>query len=165
MPNIEDHISSRPMSSTFFKSTRQETSMKEMVKRITNLSSGAQIPCNNTRVMRVKFTDPKVPESEKLCQALETLKSVTKCKDYYEPILSNLLSLHERNLHSESESEPQAFSQQASPDLKNQFQAHTRFYEDGQNCSLENGDEIYLRNFLPQLGNYTQGLIRNLRVN
>ncbi|CAM4588321.1 unnamed protein product [Lepidochelys olivacea] len=125
-----DHISSRPMISTSIKSARQETSMKEMVKRITNLSSGAQIPCNNTRVMRVKFTDPKVPESEKLCQALEALKSVTKCKDYYEPILSNLLSLHERN-----------------------------------NCSLENGDEIYLRNFLPQLGNYTQGLIRNLRVN
>uniref|UniRef100_A0A8C3HT04 Interleukin-4 n=1 Tax=Chrysemys picta bellii TaxID=8478 RepID=A0A8C3HT04_CHRPI len=125
-----DYISSRPMINTAIKTSHQESSMKEMVKRITNISSGAQIPCNNTRVMRVKFTDPKVPESEKLCQASEALKSVTKCKGDYEPILSNLLSLHERN----------------------------------QNCSLENGDEIYLRNFLPQLGNYTQGLIRNLRV-
>uniref|UniRef100_A0A452IZK4 Interleukin-4 n=1 Tax=Gopherus agassizii TaxID=38772 RepID=A0A452IZK4_9SAUR len=96
-----DHISSRPMISTAIKSSQQESSMREMV-----------------------------PESEKLCQASEALKSVTKCKEDYEPILSNLLSLHERN-----------------------------------NCSMENGDEIYLRNFLPQLGNYTQGLIRNLKLN
>uniref|UniRef100_A0A8C0GT67 Interleukin-4 n=1 Tax=Chelonoidis abingdonii TaxID=106734 RepID=A0A8C0GT67_CHEAB len=97
-----DHISSRPMISTAIKPSQQESSMREMV-----------------------------PESEKLCQASEALKSVTKCKDDYEPILSNLLNMHEGN----------------------------------QNCSLENGDEIYLRNFLPQLGNYTQGLIRNLKLN
>uniref|UniRef100_A0A8C4UV06 B-cell stimulatory factor 1 n=1 Tax=Falco tinnunculus TaxID=100819 RepID=A0A8C4UV06_FALTI len=30
------------------------------------------------------------------------------------------------------------------------------------NCSLSNENEIYLRNFLPKLGNFTQGMYRRL---
>uniref|UniRef100_A0A8C3JXX4 Interleukin-4 n=1 Tax=Calidris pygmaea TaxID=425635 RepID=A0A8C3JXX4_9CHAR len=30
------------------------------------------------------------------------------------------------------------------------------------NCSLSNENEIYLRNFLPELGNFTQGMYRRL---
>uniref|UniRef100_A0A663MS27 Interleukin-4 n=1 Tax=Athene cunicularia TaxID=194338 RepID=A0A663MS27_ATHCN len=32
------------------------------------------------------------------------------------------------------------------------------------NCSLSNENEIYLRNFLPELGNFTQGMYRRLAV-
>ncbi|KFV14880.1 hypothetical protein N340_06584 [Tauraco erythrolophus] len=33
---------------------------------------------------------------------------------------------------------------------------------DEMSCSLSNDNEIYLRNFLPELGNFTQGLYRRL---
>ncbi|KFV05705.1 hypothetical protein N339_08462 [Pterocles gutturalis] len=103
-------VSSKPLVTT---SPRHKLS--EITHRIQQLNSGAQVPCNDTRVAQVPFTDHKLSEQELLCQAATALARVTRCRKDYEPF-----------------------------------------------CSLSNENEIYLRNFLPELGNFTQGLYRRL---
>ncbi|RMB96810.1 hypothetical protein DUI87_26877 [Hirundo rustica rustica] len=83
------------------------------------------VPCNDTRVAQVAFKDQKVPDQELLCQADLALTKVTRCKEAYEPLLTNLKRLHGKK-----------------------------------SCFLSDENEIYLRHFLPALGNFTQGLYR-----
>ncbi|KAM6116183.1 uncharacterized protein FYW35_006813 [Pterocles gutturalis] len=115
-------VSSKPLVTT---SPRHKLS--EITHRIQQLNSGAQVPCNDTRVAQVPFTDHKLSEQELLCQAATALARVTRCRKDYEPFVTNLQSLHGPT-----------------------------------SCSLSNENEIYLRNFLPELGNFTQGLYRRL---
>uniref|UniRef100_A0A8C3MUT4 Uncharacterized protein n=1 Tax=Geospiza parvula TaxID=87175 RepID=A0A8C3MUT4_GEOPR len=68
---------------------------------------------------------PQLPEQELLCQAEVALAKVTRCKDTYEPLISNLKLLRGKK-----------------------------------SCVLSDDNEIYLRHFLPALGNFTQGLFR-----
>ncbi|KAM6299767.1 uncharacterized protein AAHN32_007257 [Aegotheles albertisi] len=106
-------------------SPRQKLS--EITHHIQKLNSGVQVPCNDTRVAQVTFMDQKLSEQERLCQAATALLRVTRCRKDYEPLITNLQSLH----------------------------GHT-------SCSLSNDSEIYLRHFLPELGNFTQGMYRHL---
>ncbi|KGL86966.1 hypothetical protein N301_09245 [Charadrius vociferus] len=115
-------ISSRPLTTT-----SPKRKLSEITHRIQQLNSGVQVPCNDTRVAQVAFTDRKLSEQELLCQAATALTKVTRCKKDYEPFIVNLQSLHGK-----------------------------------MNCSLSNENEIYLRNFLPELGNFTQGMYRRL---
>ncbi|KAL9836458.1 uncharacterized protein GJ701_011231 [Geothlypis trichas] len=101
-----------------------QQTLKEVTQWI-RFNSGPQVPCNDTRVAQVPFTDPKLPEQDLLCQAEAALTKVTRCKDTYEPLISNLKLLHNK-----------------------------------ENCSLSDDNEIYLRHFLPALGNFTQGMFR-----
>ncbi|KAM9373268.1 uncharacterized protein LRP34_006920 [Phaethornis superciliosus] len=101
--------------------------LSEITLRIQQLNSGAQVPCNDTRVAQVPFRDPKVSEQELLCQAARVLTEVTGCRRTYEPLVTNLQSLQGRR-----------------------------------SCSLPQDTQIFLRNFLPGLGNFTQGLYRRL---
>ncbi|PKU36972.1 interleukin 13 [Limosa lapponica baueri] len=107
--------------------TSPKLKLSEITHRIQQLHSGVQVPCNDTRVAQVSFTDRKLSEQELLCQAATALTKVTRCKKDYEPFIINLQSLHGKR-----------------------------------NCSLSNENEIYLRNFLPELGNFTQGMYRRL---
>nr|XP_009677675.1 PREDICTED: uncharacterized protein LOC104147029 [Struthio camelus australis] len=86
-----DLISSRPPATT-----SPKLKLSEITQRIQQFSSGAQIPCNDTRVAQVVFTDRKRSEQELLCQAAKALLRVTKCKKDYEPFIANLQSLHGR---------------------------------------------------------------------
>ncbi|KAF1445100.1 hypothetical protein FQV07_0001765, partial [Pygoscelis papua] len=115
-------ISSRPLMTT-----SPKLKLSEITHRIQQLNAGVQVPCNDTRVAQVAFTDRKLSEQELLCQAAMALTKVTRCKKDYEPFIINLQSLHGK-----------------------------------MNCSLSNENEIYLRNFLPELGNFTQGMYRRL---
>ncbi|KAM9226582.1 uncharacterized protein RG961_007014 [Leptosomus discolor] len=115
-------IYSRPLTTT-----SPRLKLSEITHRIQQLNSGVQVPCNDTRVAQVAFTDRKLSEQELLCQAATALMKVTKCKKDYEPFIINLQSLHHKTT-----------------------------------CSLSNENEIYLRNFLPELGNFTQGMYRRL---
>ncbi|TRZ22131.1 hypothetical protein HGM15179_005035 [Zosterops borbonicus] len=99
--------------------------LKEVIHLIQKDFSGVQVPCNDTRVAQVPFTDQKMQDQELLCQAVLALKTVTRCKDKYEPLITNLNRLHDRK-----------------------------------RCHPKNENEIYLRHFLPALGNFTQGLFR-----
>uniref|UniRef100_A0A663MPP3 Interleukin-4 n=1 Tax=Athene cunicularia TaxID=194338 RepID=A0A663MPP3_ATHCN len=117
-------ISSRPLTTT-----SPKLKLSEITHRIQQLNSGVQVPCNDTRVAQVTFTDRKLTEQELLCQAATALAKVEKCKKDYQPFIINLQSLHGQR-----------------------------------NCSLSNENEIYLRNFLPELGNFTQGMYRRLAV-
>ncbi|CAM9485199.1 unnamed protein product [Bubo scandiacus] len=117
-------ISSRPLTTT-----SPKLKLSEITHRIQQLNSGVQVPCNDTRVAQVAFTDRKLSEQELLCQAATALTKVKKCKKDYEPFIVNLKSLHGQTT-----------------------------------CSLSNENEIYLRNFLPELGNFTQGMYRRLAV-
>ncbi|KFU92302.1 hypothetical protein M959_03909, partial [Chaetura pelagica] len=103
--------------------------LSEITHLVQKLNSGVQVPCNDTRVAQVAFTDRKVKDAEQelLCQAATTLAKVTRCRTTYQPLITNLKSLHGRTT-----------------------------------CSLSNENEIYLRHFLPQLGNFTQGMYRRL---
>ncbi|KAM6251634.1 uncharacterized protein LJ264_009384 [Porphyrio hochstetteri] len=107
--------------------TSPKLKLSEITHRIQQLNSGVQVPCNDTRVAQVVFTDRKLSEQELLCQAATALTKVTRCRKDYEPFIINLQSLHGKT-----------------------------------NCSLSNENEIYLRNFLPELGNFTQGMYRRL---
>ncbi|NXW62902.1 IL4 protein, partial [Eurystomus gularis] len=115
-------VSPKPVKVAYFKQDLQE-----IIHHIRQLNSRPQVPCNDTRVAQVAFTDQKLPEKELLCQAATALRKVTKCKTDYQGIIINLQSLHRETT-----------------------------------CSLSNEDEIYLRDFLPELGNFTQGLNRHL---
>ncbi|KAM7101304.1 uncharacterized protein J5F26_008843 [Ciconia maguari] len=117
-------ISSRPLMTT-----SPKVKLSEITKLIKQLNSGVQVPCNDSRVAQVAFTDRKLSEQELLCQAATALTKVTRCKNNYEPFIVNLQSLHGNT-----------------------------------NCSLSNDNEIYLRNFLPALGNFTQGIYRRLAM-
>ncbi|KFV64626.1 hypothetical protein N307_02795, partial [Dryobates pubescens] len=99
----------------------------EIIRHIHLYLSGAQMPCSDTRVAQVVFTDHKLSEQVLLCQAVKALSRVSRCKKDYEPIISNLQSLQGK-----------------------------------ETCSLSHDNEIYLRHFLPALGNFTQGLFRRL---
>uniref|UniRef100_A0A8C9UDX0 Interleukin-4 n=1 Tax=Serinus canaria TaxID=9135 RepID=A0A8C9UDX0_SERCA len=99
--------------------------LKEVILLIQQLNSGVQVPCNDTRVAQVAFTDQKLPEQELLCQADMALTKVTRCKETYEPLIINLKRLHGKK-----------------------------------KCVLSDDSEIYLRHFLPALGNFTQGMFR-----
>uniref|UniRef100_U3KG92 Interleukin-4 n=1 Tax=Ficedula albicollis TaxID=59894 RepID=U3KG92_FICAL len=112
-------ISSRPVTPP------PQQILKEIILLIQQLHSGGQVPCNDTRVAQVAFTDRQLPEQELLCQAEMALAKVTKCKKSYEPLITNLKSLHGKK-----------------------------------DCLLSDDNEIYLRHFLPALGNFTQGLYR-----
>uniref|UniRef100_A0A663F5Y1 Interleukin-4 n=1 Tax=Aquila chrysaetos chrysaetos TaxID=223781 RepID=A0A663F5Y1_AQUCH len=103
--------------------------LKEITKLVHNLQSRVQVPCNDSRVAQVTFTDQKLSDQELLCQAAMALMKVTRCKTDYEPVIANLQSQHGKT-----------------------------------NCSLSNDNEIYLRHFLPELGNFTQGMYRRLGV-
>ncbi|KFP32742.1 hypothetical protein N325_04243, partial [Colius striatus] len=107
--------------------TPAKLKLSEITHRIQQLNSGVQVPCNDTRVAQVAFTDRKLSEQELLCQAAMALTKITRCKKDYEPLIINLQKLHSKR-----------------------------------NCSLSNENEIYLRNFLPELGNFTQGMYRRL---
>ncbi|KAM3664577.1 uncharacterized protein VK521_008938 [Ammospiza maritima maritima] len=102
-----------------------QQALKEITTRIQAFNSEAQVPCNDTRVAQVPFTDPKLPEQELLCQAQVALSKVTMCKKTYEPLISNLKLLHGKK-----------------------------------KCNVSDDNEIYLRHFLPALGNFTQGMFR-----
>uniref|UniRef100_A0A8C3RFS5 Interleukin-4 n=1 Tax=Cyanoderma ruficeps TaxID=181631 RepID=A0A8C3RFS5_9PASS len=99
--------------------------LKEVIRLIQQHLSGVQVPCNDTRVAQVAFTDQKMQDQELLCQADLVLTKVTRCKESYEPLVTNLKRLHDKK-----------------------------------NCTLSDENEIYLRHFLPALGNFTQGLYR-----
>ncbi|KFO70027.1 hypothetical protein N303_10909 [Cuculus canorus] len=114
-------VSSRPPTAT-----SPKVKLSEITQHIQQLSSRVQVPCNDTRVPQVTFTDQK-PDQELLCQATTALSKVTRCKKDYELLIINLKSLHSIT-----------------------------------SCSLSNENEIYLRNFLPELGNFTQGMYRRL---
>ncbi|KGL72550.1 hypothetical protein N309_08402, partial [Tinamus guttatus] len=86
-----DAICSRPSAPT---SPRQKLS--EITHLIQQLNARPQIPCNDTRVAQVVFTDRKLSEQELLCQASTALSKVTKCKMDYKPLLVNLQSLHSK---------------------------------------------------------------------
>ncbi|XP_021265802.1 interleukin-4-like [Numida meleagris] len=101
--------------------------LSEIIQKIQRFNQGEQIPCNDTRVAEVAFSDPKLSKHELLCQAATVLSKVTRCKENYDPIIDNLQSLHDKK-----------------------------------SCSLSTDNEIYLRNFLPALGNYTQNLFRQI---
>uniref|UniRef100_A0A672TWJ7 Interleukin-4 n=1 Tax=Strigops habroptila TaxID=2489341 RepID=A0A672TWJ7_STRHB len=115
-------ISSRPLMTT-----SPKIKLSEITHCIQQLNSGVQVPCNDTRVAQVAFTDRKLSEQELLCQAAAALTSITQCRKDYEPLIINLQSLHGDT-----------------------------------SCSLSDENEIYLRNFLPELGNFTQGVYRRL---
>ncbi|KAM9289507.1 uncharacterized protein RDI95_005066 [Morus bassanus] len=120
--SLVELISSRSLTTT-----SPGRKLSEITLLIQQLNSGVQVPCNDTRVAQVAFTDRKLSEQELLCQAATVLMKVTRCKKDYEPFIINLQSLHGNT-----------------------------------NCSLRNENEIYLRNFLPELGNFTQGMYRRL---
>ncbi|NXJ05683.1 hypothetical protein ASZ78_000511 [Callipepla squamata] len=101
--------------------------LSDITHSIQQFNRGAQVPCNDTRVAQVVFTDRKLSEYELLCQAARVLAKVTHCKKDYEPLITNLQSLHRK-----------------------------------ESCSLSTDNEIYLRNFLPALGNFTQALYRRI---
>uniref|UniRef100_A0A8C5J389 Uncharacterized protein n=1 Tax=Junco hyemalis TaxID=40217 RepID=A0A8C5J389_JUNHY len=82
------------VSGTPVTSSHLQQALKEITTRIQALNSEAQVPCNDTRVAQVPFTDPKLPEQELLCQAQVALTKVTMCKKIYEPLISNLKLLH-----------------------------------------------------------------------
>uniref|UniRef100_A0A8C0UU87 Interleukin-4 n=1 Tax=Cyanistes caeruleus TaxID=156563 RepID=A0A8C0UU87_CYACU len=103
-----------------------QQTLKEVILLIQQLNSGAQVPCNDTRVAQVAFTDRKLPDQELLCQADMALTRVTSCKETYEPLITNLKRLHGKK-----------------------------------KCFLRDENEIYLRHFLPALGNFTQGMYRH----
>uniref|UniRef100_H0YT15 Interleukin-4 n=1 Tax=Taeniopygia guttata TaxID=59729 RepID=H0YT15_TAEGU len=107
-------VSSRPVAPS------PQQILKEIILLIQQLNSGVQVPCNDTRVAQVAFTD-----QELLCQADVALTKVTRCRETYEPLIINLKRLHGKK-----------------------------------NCFLSDENEIYLRHFLPALGNFTQGLYR-----
>ncbi|OWK60304.1 hypothetical protein RLOC_00008001 [Lonchura striata] len=112
-------VSSRPVALS------PQQILKEVILLIQQLNSGVQVPCNDTRVAQVAFTDQEVPDQELLCQADVALTKVTRCREIYEPLVLNLKRLHGRK-----------------------------------SCFLSDENEIYLRHFLPALGNFTQGLYR-----
>eukprot|EP00075_Anas_platyrhynchos_P005560 XP_012959476.2 uncharacterized protein LOC106018562 [Anas platyrhynchos] len=122
---LAELISSRPLTTT--SSTASRLKLSEITHRIQQLNTGVQVPCNDTRVAQVAFTDRKLSEHDLLCQAATALAKVTRCKNDYEPLIINLKSLHGKA-----------------------------------GCSLSTDNEIYLRNFLPELGNFTQALYRRL---
>ncbi|KAL2299469.1 hypothetical protein Nmel_014128 [Mimus melanotis] len=99
--------------------------LKEVILLIQQLNSSVQVPCNDTRVAQVAFTDQQVTNQDLLCQADMALSKVTRCKEIYEPLITNLKRLHGKK-----------------------------------NCFLSDENEIYLRHFLPALGNFTQGMYR-----
>uniref|UniRef100_G1N9Y5 Interleukin-4 n=1 Tax=Meleagris gallopavo TaxID=9103 RepID=G1N9Y5_MELGA len=106
-------------------SSMPKMKLSDITRSIQQLNKGEQVPCNDTRVAQVAFTDRKLSEQELLCQAATVLTKVTRCKKDYEPLITSLQSLH------------------------------------GQmSCQLSTDNEIYLRNFLPTLGNFTQALYR-----
>ncbi|KFQ27535.1 hypothetical protein N332_09736 [Mesitornis unicolor] len=107
--------------------TSAKVKLSEITYHIHQFNSGVQVPCNDTRVAQVPFTDQTLSEQERLCQAAMALIKVTRCRKDYEPLIINLQSLHGKK-----------------------------------NCSLSNENELYLRNFLPELGNFTQGMYRRL---
>ncbi|KAM4653028.1 uncharacterized protein AAGF69_010925 isoform 2-T2 [Amazona ochrocephala] len=82
-------VSSRPPMST-----SPKLKLSEITHRIQQLNSGVQVPCNDTRVAQVAFTDRKLSEQELLCQAATALTSITRCRKDYEPLIINLQSLH-----------------------------------------------------------------------
>ncbi|CAN8189864.1 unnamed protein product [Coccothraustes coccothraustes] len=102
-----------------------QQALKEVILLIQELTSRVQVPCNDTRVAQIPFTDQKLPEQELLCQAAVALTKVTRCKETYEPLIMNLKLLHGKK-----------------------------------SCVLSDDSEIYLRHFLPALGNFTQGMFR-----
>ncbi|XP_042737727.1 interleukin-4-like [Lagopus leucura] len=108
-------------------SSSPKLKLSDITRGIQQLNRGEQVPCNDTRVAQVAFTDRKLLEQELLCQAATVLAKVTRCKKDYEPLITNLQSLHGQT-----------------------------------NCSLSTDNEIYLRNFLPALGNFTQALYRRI---
>ncbi|KFP90499.1 hypothetical protein N311_05183, partial [Apaloderma vittatum] len=71
-----------------------KTKLSEITHRIQHLNSGVQVPCNDTRVAQVPFTDRKLSDHELLCRAATALTKVPKCKKDYEPLIINLQSLH-----------------------------------------------------------------------
>ncbi|KAM6408480.1 uncharacterized protein O9250_007768 [Rhynochetos jubatus] len=165
-------ISSRPLMTT-----SPRLKLSEITHRIQQLNSGVQVPCNDTRVAQVAFTDRKLSEQELLCQAATALTKVTKCKKDYEPFIVNLQSLHGKKHGPHSLGlptgllEPVFISHGASLCGKRgivparsghpgPWGGHTTGHS--QNCSLSHENEIYLRNFLPELGNFTQGMYRRL---
>ncbi|KAI1234052.1 hypothetical protein IHE44_0003762 [Lamprotornis superbus] len=99
--------------------------LKEVILLIQQLNSGVQVPCNDTRVAQVAFTDQQLTDEKLLCQADMALTKVTRCKETYEPLITNLKRLHGKK-----------------------------------NCFLSDENEVYLRHFLPALGNFTQGMYR-----
>uniref|UniRef100_A0A8C0BI15 Interleukin-4 n=1 Tax=Buteo japonicus TaxID=224669 RepID=A0A8C0BI15_9AVES len=116
-------------SSMSLTTTASQRKLSEITKLVHNLQSRVQVPCNDSRVAQVTFTDRKLSEEELLCQAAMALMKVTRCKTDYEPFILNLQSLHGK-----------------------------------MKCSLSNDNEIYLRHFLPELGNFTQGMYRRRGV-
>ncbi|XP_069725679.1 interleukin-4-like [Phaenicophaeus curvirostris] len=120
--SLLEFVSSRPPMAT-----SPKVKLSEITHHIQQLNSRVQVPCNDTRVPQVTFTDQELSEKELLCQATTALTKVTRCKKDYEPLIINLKSLHRVT-----------------------------------SCSLSNENEIYLRNFLPELGNFTQGMYRRL---
>uniref|UniRef100_A0A8C7E980 Interleukin-4 n=1 Tax=Nothoprocta perdicaria TaxID=30464 RepID=A0A8C7E980_NOTPE len=119
---LVDAIRSRPPAATAPLKT-----LSEITQLVQQFNARPQIPCNDSRVAQLVFTDRKLSEQELLCQASTALSKVTKCKTDYKPLITNLQSLHSK----------------------------TR-------CSLPGESEIYLRNLLPELGNFTQGMYRRL---
>ncbi|XP_031453794.1 interleukin-4-like [Phasianus colchicus] len=113
------------IASTPLPTSSSNLKLSDITRRIQQLNRGAQVPCNDTRVAQVAFTDRKLLEQELLCQAATALAKVTRCKKDYEPLITSLQSLHGQT-----------------------------------SCSLSTDNEIYLRNFLPALGNFTQALYR-----
>ncbi|XP_015731030.1 interleukin-4 isoform X1 [Coturnix japonica] len=115
------------VASTPLVTSSSQLKLSDITQGIQQLNKGAQVPCNDTRVAQVAFKDRKLSEHELLCQAATVLAKVTRCKKDYEPLITNLQSLHGMT-----------------------------------SCSLNTDNEIYLRNFLPALGNYTQALYRRI---
>uniref|UniRef100_A0A8B9SMD6 Interleukin 4 n=1 Tax=Anas platyrhynchos TaxID=8839 RepID=A0A8B9SMD6_ANAPL len=89
---LAELISSRPLTTT--SSTASRLKLSEITHRIQQLNTGVQVPCNDTRVAQVAFTDRKLSEHDLLCQAATALAKVTRCKNDYEPLIINLKSLH-----------------------------------------------------------------------
>uniref|UniRef100_A0A8C6YS35 Lymphocyte stimulatory factor 1 n=1 Tax=Nothoprocta perdicaria TaxID=30464 RepID=A0A8C6YS35_NOTPE len=115
---LVDAIRSRPPAATAPLKT-----LSEITQLVQQFNARPQIPCNDSRVAQLVFTDRKLSEQELLCQASTALSKVTKCKTDYKPLITNLQSLHSKTV---------------------------------------SGGEIYLRNLLPELGNFTQGMYRRL---
>ncbi|XP_015731031.1 uncharacterized protein LOC107320070 isoform X2 [Coturnix japonica] len=102
--------------------------LAELVASTPLVTSSSQLKLSDiTQGIQQLNKGAQLSEHELLCQAATVLAKVTRCKKDYEPLITNLQSLHGMT-----------------------------------SCSLNTDNEIYLRNFLPALGNYTQALYRRI---
>ncbi|KFW66200.1 hypothetical protein AS28_08217 [Pygoscelis adeliae] len=117
-------ISSRPLMTT-----SPKLKLSEITHRIQQLNAGVQVPCNDTRVAQVAFTDRKVKDDGEI--------------GLIKPVFVTLHGARPEHCRSEQ-------------------CCRIICLRGKRNCSLSNENEIYLRNFLPELGNFTQGMYRRL---